>query len=129
MTIAHIVSFGHHHGPPPVSHVLTDVRWMPNPFESNEFRDLSGLDQPVAEWLFARTSVAEWFDGFVATLAPLLDANRRRDRVTRIGIGCSGGHDRSVAIAEALRARVQSDCAAFVDHRDIWHRSDGRKSP
>ena len=116
------MSFGFKHGPPREEDLAFDVRFLPNPHYEPDLRELTGLDEPVIDYI-ARDGRLEQFYG---RMQPLLDfllpqyvAEGKAHLV--IAIGCTGGRHRSVAIAEHLaeRYRNHEDIDVAVAHRDI----------
>jgi UPF0042 nucleotide-binding protein len=116
------MSFGFKHGPPREEDLAFDVRFLDNPHYVPELRELTGLDQPVIDYIARDGRLEEFYD----RLHPLLDfllpqyvAEGKAHLV--IAIGCTGGRHRSVAIAEQLaeRYREHEDLEVAVAHRDI----------
>jgi RNase adapter protein RapZ len=115
------VSFGYKYGVPLDADLLFDVRFLPNPFYDAELRPLTGLDRPVREYVIHSVD----FEEFWAVLTPLLDylfpryVAEGKAHLT-IGVGCTGGHHRSVAIAAALAEHYAAQGFQItVRHRDI----------
>ena len=98
-----VMSFGYKHGLPMDADLVFDARFLPNPFYVEELRPLSGLDRPVAEFVFhyqqTRTFM-EKLEEMIEFLLPLYIEEGKLGLV--IAIGCTGGRHRSVAIASAL---------------------------
>jgi len=116
-----VLSFGFKHGVPLDADLMFDVRFLPNPYYDRELRPLTGLDEPVATYVFAQTETVRYVDELIALLTrwiPLY-AQSGKARLT-VAIGCTGGQHRSVAIAEALARRLGAtfDDVAAV-HRDL----------
>ena len=116
------MSFGFKHGPPREEDLAFDVRFLANPHYESELRDLTGLDEPVIEYIARDGRLGQLYE----RLHPLLDfllpqyvAEGKAHLV--IAIGCTGGRHRSVAIAEQLaeRYREQEDLDVTVTHRDL----------
>lgn len=116
------ITYGFKHGAPRDADLLFDVRFLPNPHYEVELRPLTGLDEPVREYVASSTGI----DEFYAHLMPLLDyllpqyEQEGKAHLT-VGIGCTGGRHRSVVIAEHL-ARAYKDRSRYlvdVVHRDI----------
>ncbi len=116
-----LFSFGYKHGMAEADLVL-DVRFLPNPYWVEDLRDGSGLDEPVADHALNH----EAGDEFFALTEPLLlflcrqfSADKRQ--ILRIGIGCTGGRHRSVAVAERLAKKLleKNKWLIKVFHRDI----------
>ncbi len=117
-----LTSFGHKHGLPRDSDIVLDMRFLPNPHWEAGLRQLTGFDPQVVEYM-SRDGKLE---AFYERLAPLLDflipeyiAEGKAH--LSIAIGCTGGRHRSVAIAEALTARLRArgDVEVEVVHRDV----------
>ncbi len=122
------LTFGFKHGPPRNVDLSFDIRFLPNPHYVDELRDLTGLDQPVIDYI----ERSEGIDEFFARLLPLLDfllpayAEEGKSHIT-IGIGCTGGRHRSVYVAEKLASAYRTDGRYTVEvtHRDIGRASRG----
>lgn len=116
-----IESFGFKRGMPVDADLVFDVRCLPNPYWKAELRSLSGKDSEVAEYLGAQADVKEMFDDIFAYLSKWLPrfAASNRSYVT-IAIGCTGGHHRSVYLAERLGAALKPGLKNIqVRHRDL----------
>ena len=116
-----IESFGFKRGMPVDADLVFDVRCLPNPYWKPDLRNFSGLDRPVADYLAAQPDVEEMYQDIQAYLHKWLPrfAASNRAYVT-IAIGCTGGHHRSVYLAERLgRTLKQSLKNVQVRHRDL----------
>ena len=114
-----VTSFGFKHGSPRDLDLVFDVRFLPNPHWVPELRPLTGLDPAVADHVLSDESAKE----FVTRVADLLEFLLPRyveegKAYLRVGVGCTGGRHRSVAIAEELARRL-ADAEAVVS---TWHR-------
>jgi UPF0042 nucleotide-binding protein len=116
-----IRSFGFKHGTLRDTDFLFDVRFLPNPHWVPELRHLRGTDDRVAEYVMSADGAKEfvdWIDELFAFLVPRFEAEGKS--YLAVGIGCTGGHHRSVVIAEELGRRLaQHGIKANVRHRDI----------
>jgi UPF0042 nucleotide-binding protein len=116
-----IRSFGFKNGTPRDIDLLFDVRFLPNPHWIPELRPLRGTDERVAEYVMSEEAAKEFVDRadeMLAFLIPHFEAEGKS--YLSVGIGCTGGHHRSVAIAEELGRRLaQHGITATVRHRDI----------
>jgi len=116
-----VVSFGFKHGLPKEADLVLDVRFLPNPFYVRDLRDGTGEDEAVREFIF-ESGDADAFLGemtnFLTFVLPRF-ADEPKSYLT-IGIGCTGGQHRSVAIAEDV-ARIVHDLGYEVRtrHREI----------
>lgn len=116
-----IESFGFKRGMPVDADLVFDVRCLPNPYWKAELRDFSGLDQPVIDYLAVQPDVEEMFQDIHAYLSKWLPrfAASNRAYVT-IAIGCTGGHHRSVYLAERLGLALKEPLKNLqVRHRDL----------
>ncbi len=120
------MSFGFKNGPPREEDLAFDVRFLPNPYYVPELRELTGHDPRVVEYVGRDGRLEEFYERLHALLDFLLPqyvAEGKSHLV--IGIGCTGGRHRSVAIAEHLaeRYRGRDDVTVAVTHRDIDKRT------
>lgn len=115
------VSFGFKHGALREAELLFDVRFLPNPFYVSELAGLTGLDSRVAEYVLGSPGMVEFRDRLESLLDLMIPAYAREGRSHLvIGIGCTGGRHRSVAIAELLAGRYRlQGFAASTTHRDV----------
>jgi len=116
-----VVSFGFKHGVPRIVDIVHDVRFLPNPHWVPDLRPLTGLDPAVRDHVFASPDAAEFLRRTTETLDFLLPRYAAEGKTyLTIGIGCTGGRHRSVAIAEALGdwLRTRGDVDVTVRHRD-----------
>ena len=113
------ISFGFKHGLPKEADLVFDVRCLPNPFYVEELRELTGLDKPVFDYVMqapeTKGFVTRLFD-LVDYMVPLYVAEGKSQLV--IAIGCTGGHHRSVTIANWLYALYKDRYQCFLSHRD-----------
>lgn len=117
-----VKSFGFKHGAPLDTDLLLDVRFLPNPYWIPELRSYRGVDQPVADYVLNRPAAEEFIAKFETMLDSMLAGYRHEGKnFISIGIGCTGGHHRSVAVAEELGRRLSArgDLDVNVVHRDI----------
>lgn len=116
-----VVSFGFKHGLPVDVDLVLDCRFLPNPHWVEELRPLTGLDQPVREYVLAQPATSEFLnclDDLLATLMPAYAAEGKS--YLSIAFGCTGGRHRSVVIAEEIAERLRRHgYHPGVAHRDI----------
>jgi UPF0042 nucleotide-binding protein len=113
-------SFGYKHGVPRDVDLLFDVRFLRNPHYVPELRPLTGLDARVAEYVGDDPGMDEFLNRLQALLDFLLPAYAEEGKTSVvIGIGCTGGRHRSVAIAEMLARRYSRDLDVSASHRHI----------
>jgi UPF0042 nucleotide-binding protein len=113
-------SFGFKRGVPLDADLVFDVRMLPNPFYDVRLRPLTGLDQPVIDFLNAVPDVHEMIGDIAAYLEKWLPRFRDDNRsYLTVAIGCTGGQHRSVFIAETLGARFAGELNVLVRHREM----------
>jgi UPF0042 nucleotide-binding protein len=119
-----ILSFGFKHGIPVDSDLLFDVRFLPNPHFVPGLRQHTGRDPEVKRYLDRSEATRDFLRHTLNLLKFLIPqyAHEGKSYLT-IGIGCTGGRHRSVAIAEALKKGLAGVPGARlrVAHRDIAH--------
>lgn len=115
-----IISFGFKYGVPIDADLVFDVRFLPNPYYIEAMRPQTGLDQGVNDYVME----FEETKNFLAKLTDLLKfliPNYQKEGKNQlvIGIGCTGGRHRSVAISEYLAKAFSNEWETNVKHRDI----------
>jgi UPF0042 nucleotide-binding protein len=118
---ATVISFGFKHGLPVDADLVADCRFLPNPHWVPELRPRTGLDPEVSGYVMAQPGAKEFLEGYAEVLRVITEGYRREGkRYLTLAVGCTGGHHRSVAMAEQLAARLIADGVdATVVHRDI----------
>lgn len=122
MTVS-LISFGFKHGTPLDVDTLLDVRFLPNPHYDPELRPLTGHDAPVREAVLGSEDCQEFLErtgGLLSFLIPRYAAEGKT--YFTLGVGCTGGRHRSVAITEELAKRLRQEDTGidlFVRHRDV----------
>lgn len=118
-----VVSFGFKYGIPVDADLVFDARFLANPHFVPELKPRSGKDPEVAAFALGTPEGKDFLDSIERFLAPLLPRYAREGKVAlTVAVGCTGGRHRSVALAEALGARLALDRApgdVIVAHRDI----------
>lgn len=115
-----LLSFGFKHGLPPECDLVFDVRFLGNPYFVEGMREKSGLDPTVRDFVLAQPD-ARTLLGIMRQvgddLLPLYE--REGKSYLTVGIGCTGGQHRSVAMSEAIAARWRGrGWAVDIRHRD-----------
>ncbi len=116
-----VFSFGFKHGTPMDADILIDVRFLPNPFYEPELRSLLGTDSAVHDFVMSKPQT----QGFLEKWYELLDVImpgyvEEGKKYVSIGLGCTGGQHRSVALAqETYRHLKESGYFVTITHRDI----------
>jgi UPF0042 nucleotide-binding protein len=119
-----ILSFGFKHGIPVDSDLLFDVRFLPNPHFVPDLRPHTGRDSQVVKYINKSKATHEFLTHTLNLMQFLIPQYVQEGKAyLTIGIGCTGGRHRSVAIAEALKKGLSGiqGVRVRVRHRDIAH--------
>ncbi len=116
-------TFGFKYGAPQDAELVFDMRFMTNPFYDESLRPLSGLDQPVKDFIFNMESARNFFEKWTAMLSAMLPMYQEQGKTRlTIAIGCTGGKHRSVCMGEALAgflAEYHPGYKIVVNHREM----------
>lgn len=116
-----VMSFGFKNGLPLDADLVFDVRFLPNPHWIPELRPQTGLSEGVSSYVLSQPGAQEFLDivtTLVETMAPGYEQEGKR--LVTIAIGCTGGKHRSIAISEAVTARLREvGIPTTVMHRDL----------
>ena len=120
MTV-NVTSFGFKHGLPLEADLVFDVRFMPNPFYIEDLRPQTGLDAPVAEYVFSFPQTRDFLKKLEDLLAFTLPLYAEEGKTTlSIAVVCTGGHHRSVAVTHALTEYIRGlGYQVSENHRDM----------
>jgi UPF0042 nucleotide-binding protein len=122
MTVS-LISFGFKHGTPLDVDTLLDVRFLPNPHYDPDLRPLTGHDAPVREAVLGAEDCQKFLQKAGDLLSFLIPRYTAEGKTYfTLGVGCTGGRHRSVAITEELARRLREQDAEidlFVRHRDV----------
>ncbi|HLV02536.1 MAG TPA: RNase adapter RapZ, partial [Acidobacteriota bacterium] len=116
-----VVSFGFKHGLPFNSDLVFDLRFLPNPHFVPELKEKTGNDPEVIDFMRAQPETAEIIDKIEDMLEYLLPKYSREGKsYLTVAIGCTGGHHRSVVVANELaRWLEENGYRVNLVHRDI----------
>jgi len=116
-----VVSFGFKYGPPRDADVLFDVRFLPNPHWVEHLRPLPGTDPDVRAYVREQQDFAPFMERIEGLLEVAIPGWVREGKsYLTVAIGCTGGHHRSVVVAEELGAWFRAKgLPVLVAHRDV----------
>jgi aminoglycoside/choline kinase family phosphotransferase len=106
---------------------IFDARSLPNPGREEQFRQLTGKDSAVIDYLDRQPSVHQ----HLASVMSLVDASvssyqRRGFKNLMVSFGCTGGQHRSVYLAEQLAKHLRMSDRVKVAVRHIELEKMGR---
>lgn len=116
-----ISSFGFKYGIPGEADIMFDVRFVPNPYWVPSLRKLTGNNKRVAEYVFKNELANSFVDSTHDLLKSMVPGYINEGKYhLNIAFGCTGGHHRSVAIANAMAEKFRMDgMRVRVNHRDL----------
>jgi len=119
-----IVTFGFKYGIPLEADVVLDVRFLTNPYWNPDLKPLSGLEEPVRDFVLGQPAANRYLDLVTELLQLTVPAYLAEGRQQlRVALGCTGGYHRSIALAEELGRRLEAVPNASVN---VFHRELGR---
>ena len=122
-----VMSFGFKYGIPIDADVVMDVRFLPNPHYIAELRPLTGLDEPVYDYVMSQPEAKTFYHKLMDLLDFSIPGYKKEGKSSvTIAIGCTGGQHRSVAFAERIGRELLSDSYnVTISHRDKDRRKEG----
>lgn len=119
-----IVSFGFKNGILEEADLVFDMRFLPNPYYIPELKPHNGLSEETSNYVLGQKMSVEFINyvvNYIKTFGPGYVAEGKE--TLTIGIGCTGGFHRSVAMAEALGQALKIEgLPVVVGHRDLGER-------
>jgi UPF0042 nucleotide-binding protein len=117
-----MISFGYKFGVPLECDLVFDVRFLQNPYYVPELRRLSGLTESVRSYVLDQPLARRFLDAVRGLLELTIPAyvGEGKTRLT-IGIGCTGGFHRSIALTEEIAAWLEERGYGPVNvfHREL----------
>ena len=116
-----ISSFGFKYGIPSEADAMFDVRFLPNPYYVPSLKRLSGNNQKVKAYVFRSELAGEFVEEVHLLIRSMVKGFIKEGKYhLNIAFGCTGGHHRSVAIANAVAEEFRKDgMRVRVKHRDL----------
>lgn len=119
-----VLSFGFKYGVPIDADLMFDVRFLPNPFYVEELRPITGQDPKVYDYVMKWPETQTFLTKLLDMLQYLIPRYREEGKSqVVIGIGCTGGMHRSVALSEYLGKMLGNGETEIVT---VTHRDAGR---
>ena len=116
-----ISSFGFKYGIPSEADVMFDVRFIPNPYYIPSLKKLTGNNKKVKDFVFRHEISTQFVDSVHKLLRDMVPGYINEGKYhLNIAFGCTGGHHRSVAVANAVADEFRKDgMRVHVNHRDM----------
>lgn len=119
-------SFSYKRGLPHGVDMVIDVRFLKNPHWEPALRPRDGRDPAVRDFVEADPAYAPFYARLVDLVTFLVPAYQAEGKsYFGLGVGCTGGKHRSVAVAEALaKTLAAGGWQVSIQHRDLERASD-----
>lgn len=116
-----VVSFGFRYGIPNDADLIIDVRFLANPYFIPELKDLDGETEEIRNYVLNRGETILFLKKYLDLLDYLIPLYENEGKAyLTIGIGCTGGRHRSVAIARTVSEHIdKQEKRVELMHRDI----------
>lgn len=117
-----IVTFGFKYGIPLEADLVFDVRFLTNPYWNPQLKPLSGLEEPVRDFVLGQPAARRFLELVTELLELTVPAYLAEGKEQlRVALGCTGGYHRSIALAEELRSRLAEmpGASVAVFHREL----------
>lgn len=118
-----VISFGFKYGILREADYIFDVRFIQNPFYIKELKNFTGLDENVKEFVFSHKESIEFANKIINLIDYIIPFYKKASKTNIvIGIGCTGGKHRSVAISELINKKLNEKFNSTIFHRDrkLW---------
>ena len=119
--ILNFMSFGYKHGIPLEADWVLDVRFIPNPYYVPSLKPLTGNNKKVSQYVLKQDIAKEFINRLVEIIKRLIPCYIKEGKYSlTVALGCTGGHHRSVAIAnEVYRIFSEEGRRVTLEHRDL----------
>jgi len=106
---------------------IFDARSLPNPGREERFKQLTGKDAPVIDYLNQQAGVHQFLANAVSLVEASIASYRQRGfKNLMVSFGCTGGQHRSVFLAEHLAKRLQGQSGVEIVVRHLEQEKMGR---
>ena len=116
-----ITSFGYKKGTPMAGDMVFDMRFIPNPYYVKSLRPLTGNNAKVSKYVLKHQVTQDFIEKALDMIEMLIPFYMKEGKYSlNICIGCTGGHHRSVAVANELNRRLREmGKRTTLEHRDL----------
>ena len=119
--IINIMSFGYKRGTPMAADMVFDTRFIPNPYYVKSLRPLTGNNAKVSKYVLKHKITKDFIERAIDMIEMLIPYYIKEGKYSlNVCIGCTGGHHRSVAVANEIHSRLRdSGKRTTLEHRDL----------
>lgn len=119
--MVNVASFGYKRGVPLGADMVFDMRFIPNPYYVKSLRELTGNNKKVRDYVMKQDVTQEFLRAVEPLILSLIPSYMREGKYNlNLAFGCTGGHHRSVAMANEMAERLSTHGKRVtVEHRDL----------
>lgn len=116
-----VLSFGYKFGIPIESDWVLDMRFIPNPFYVPSLKKLTGNNKKVSQYVLKHDISQQFLRDTKKTIEDIIPCYMHEGKYSlTIAFGCTGGHHRSVAMANEMARLLKEDGhRVTLEHRDL----------
>lgn len=116
-----IKSFGYKYGIPLDADLVFDMRFIPNPFYVATLKPLSGNNKKVQEFVMKHEESKRFVESVSKLIDDMIPCYIREGKYhLNIAFGCTGGHHRSVTMANVFAEKFKTEGRSItLEHRDL----------
>lgn len=116
-----VMSFGYKKGTPIAGDMVFDMRFIPNPYYVKSLRPLTGNNIKVSRYVLKQQVTQDFIERAIEMIDTLIPFYMKEGKYSlTVCIGCTGGHHRSVAVANELHRRFEEQGRrTTIEHRDL----------
>ncbi|MBQ1715293.1 MAG: RNase adaptor protein RapZ, partial [Firmicutes bacterium] len=119
--VVNIFYFGFKNGIPTEADWVVDTRFIPNPFYVNSLKKLTGNNKKVESYVLRPSVTTTFINRYMEIMRIIIPHYIKEGKYSlTIAVGCTGGHHRSVVIAnEFARLFREEGMRVTLEHRDL----------
>lgn len=116
-----IMSFGYKKGIPLAGDMVFDMRFIPNPYYVKSLRPLTGNNAKVSHYVLKQQITQDFLEKVMDMIEMMIPFYIKEGKYSlTVCIGCTGGHHRSVAVANEIERRFkEKGRRTTLEHRDL----------
>ncbi|MDD5688060.1 MAG: RNase adapter RapZ [Elusimicrobia bacterium] len=116
-----VISFGYKYGIPTDADIVMDVRFLPNPYYVKGLKNSTGNERKVKNYIMGFEDTKKFIKLFFPMILNIIPKYIKEGKsYLTIALGCTGGHHRSVVLANLLKKHLTDrKFSVILKHRDI----------
>lgn len=119
--VINIMSFGFKYGIPMTADMVMDMRFLPNPYYVSSMKRATGNSKKVREYVMGHMEATTFIKNLDKLVNNVIPGYMREGKWhLNLAFGCTGGHHRSVVMANEFVGRFElQGKQVTLEHRDI----------